>query len=98
MSLKPGHLVAPAPVPRFSKAPYEPSMDAAFGFLTRGRGAEFGMMRVQEILAGYGTLERLRRLPGEASVQFPISWNGLIGDRPHVPKSDVKLKMSRQVH
>jgi len=72
-------------------------MNATFGFLARGGDAEFGMMRMQEILAGYGTLERLRRLPGEASVQFPVSWNGLIGDRPHVPKSDIKLKMSRQV-
>jgi hypothetical protein len=70
-------------------------MDAAFGFLARGRSTEFCMMSVQEILADDRTLERRRRLPSKASIQFLVRWDGLIGDRPDVPKSQIKLKMSR---
>src|SRR5258708_672206 len=93
--LTPGYLGSPAPVPL--EAPRELSIDAASGFLARGRGAEFCMMRVQEILAADGPLERRRRLPGEASIQFRVRGNGLIGDLPHVPKSEITLKMPRQV-
>jgi hypothetical protein len=70
-------------------------MDAAFDFLARGQVAEFSMMGVQEILAAYGNLDRRRRLPGKASIQFPVGGDGLIGDRSHVPKCQIKLKMSR---
>src|SRR2546425_9670461 len=95
--LTPGDGRTLARVRRFSEAPYELSIDAAFGVLARGRGAEFRMTSVHEILADDGTLERRRRLPGQASIQFPVRWNGLIRDRPHIPKSEIKLKMRRQV-
>src|SRR5687768_9214430 len=81
----------------FLEAPYELSIDAAFDFLARRRHAEFRMMSVQEILADDGTLERRRHVPGKPSIKFAVRRDGLIDDRPHVPKSKVNLKMTRQV-
>src|SRR5256885_8670280 len=97
--MQPVHRAAGActPAPPFLEAPCELSIDAAFSFLARGRDAEFWMTSVQEILADDGPFERRRRLPGEASIQFPVGGNRLIGNLPHVPESSIKLKMRRQV-